>query len=546
MALQPKIRITAAQPTGVLAVDDTGNYDAQANPGGWGAPNPAKAAVVQILLSQANLGTAVLPGAVPLPVPEQANYLTGGGTVLIPLTSLQKDSVYQIRALIGFTCPGTITSVAGALTFSMVNADSIFADAVGFTIDSLSNTTFYAVDRTKPLTGTGGAVTTALPNAAALAVTYYFEADGYGLVFQQGQACLLRDIAKYADTCECCEGEDFDALMTRFAQEMSMFDRFALQDYAGANDLAIKLQCDCLLTGKCSTFVPQPAPTNLIVKPVITVQPSNTTLSGGSNATFTVQAEGTGPLYYQWRKNGIDIPGETGQTLLLLNIQPLDAAQYSVIVWNQYGYDISSSATLTIGGALTPVSITVQPVAVSTTIGAAASFSVTATGDGPITYQWRKNGTNIPGATANVYNIPNVQAGDIGLYDCVVSGPINSVISNAVALSVGVVARWGFADTQPVDINDVNNLQHSGNFTSGGTITASYVDNNAPKFLTMAEPSTEPPKTYWFGAADNQGPIGDPNTNLFIVVGIIGAWRVYTTAYKTQQTLTPIQFKVTP
>lgn len=527
----------------MLAVDDTGNYDANDNPGGWGAPNPAKADVIQILLSQCKLSDVQVAG-LPLSVPDQAAYLTGTGAVQIPNLGAFRDGVYQSRALIGFACPGALTSVAGQLTFTMTNANSIFATATGFTIDSLSNTTFYAIDRTKPLTGAGGSVLTALPNAAALAVTYYFEADGYGLIFQQGQACLLRDIARFADTCGCCEGDDLNALMCRYAQHTAMLARFVDQDYAGANDLAIKLQTDCLLYGKCDPLTSSPLIGTAGVAPVITVQPVNVNLAAGGNATFSVTATGTDPLMYQWRRNGVNIAGETEQTLLLLNVQAPDAAQYSVVVWNIYGYDISSSALLSIGGALTPVTITVQPVAVSTTIGAAAAFTVTATGDGPITYQWRKNGTNIPGATASVYNIPDVQAGDIGAYDCIVSGPINTVYSNAVQLTVGVVARWGFANTQPANTTDVNNLQHAGNFTSGATITADYTDNNAPKFLSMAEPSTEPLKTKWFGAVDNQGNIGDPDNDLFIVVGIIGPWRVYTTVFPTQQTLTTIQFRV--
>lgn len=530
----------------MLVRDDTGNYDAGANPGGWGAPNPAKTDVVRILLAQARLANTPSPTGIPLSVPDQAAYLTGAGAVIAPLAPPgNQDGVYNITSLVGFTGPQTITSAAGSLQFSMVNADTIFATAAGFTIDTLSQTIFYAIDRTKPLTNTGGYVTAALPLTVAYQVTYYFQAQEYGLIYQTGQACLNRDIAEFAGTCGCCEGEDLDTLMCRFSQYQAMFIRFVEQDWAGADDLAIKLQNDCQLGGKCSPLVPRPVPSVLHAAPVITVQPSNSQLAAGANASFTVTATGTGPLFYQWRFNGVAIPGQTDQTLLLLNITAPQAGQYSVVVWNTYGYVISLSALLTIGGALTPITITVQPVSQATTVGANVTFTVTAVGDGPITYQWRKNGTNMPGKTASSLTINNVQAGDVALYDCVISGPINSVTSNAVALTLGIVARWGWADTPPGNTTDIANMQGSGSFASGATINADFTPNAAPKILSMAEPSTEPVKLHWFVATDNQGAIGDPNNDLFGVPVIIGAWRVYSSVFGTAQQGAVMQFRTT-
>lgn len=539
MSLIPKLRISAAQPTGMLLLDDTGNYDAVANPGGWGAPNPLKTDVIAILVSQVRLGKGQSPGG-PLSVSDQAAYLTGTGAAILPATANQ-DGVYDVDALIGFTAPQTITSVAGQLTFLMTNANSVFALATGFTINGVSPT-FFAVDRSQPLTNTGGSVLGALPAAAGATVTYYFDAQAYALVCQTGQACLLRDIAKYAGTCEGCSGDDLDALTTRYNQYLAMFIRFAAQDWAGADDLAAKLQKDCLLQGVCTPMGTTPSATLTGIAPVITVQPGDAAVSAGATVSFGVTATGTLPLLYQWRKNGVDIAGATGQTLLLLNISPADAALYSVIVYNQYGYDTSRSATLSIGSALNPIVITVQPISQATTIGANIALTVTATGSDPKTYQWRKNGTPINGATANTLNLNNIQPGDAANYDCVVSNAVNSVVSAAAAITLGIIARWGWSDAPPANTTDIGNGQGSGSFTPGATITGNYTANAAPKILWMAEPSTEPLKIKWFESINNNGNIGDPNNDLFGVPVIIGPWRVYSTIFPTAQQEAPINF----
>jgi len=80
--------------------------------------------------------------------------------------------------------------------------------------------------------------------------------------------------------------------------------------------------------------------------------------------------------------------------------------------------------------------ITSQPTSESGCEHASASFSVSATGAG-LTYQWRKNSTNLSGATSETLTLNNVVAGDAGLYDCVISNPCgSSVTSNVATLTV--------------------------------------------------------------------------------------------------------------
>ncbi len=79
---------------------------------------------------------------------------------------------------------------------------------------------------------------------------------------------------------------------------------------------------------------------------VIANHPFDTTVPQGATAMFSVTAAGTGPLSYQWRRNGQDIPGETNSTLVIFDVQPASAGSYSVVVMNVLGAVSSQPALL--------------------------------------------------------------------------------------------------------------------------------------------------------------------------------------------------------
>jgi hypothetical protein len=80
--------------------------------------------------------------------------------------------------------------------------------------------------------------------------------------------------------------------------------------------------------------------------------------------------------------------------------------------------------------------ITDQPDSANVCAGEPVLFSVTASGTEPISYQWRKDGQEIQGATESTYAIPNPGPGDAGSYDCVVSNACGSVTSDTASLTV--------------------------------------------------------------------------------------------------------------
>jgi hypothetical protein len=86
-----------------------------------------------------------------------------------------------------------------------------------------------------------------------------------------------------------------------------------------------------------------------------------------------------------------------------------------------------------------PLTIT-QPANQTVTAGQTATFSVTATGTGPLTYQWFVNGVAISGATSSSYTTPPTTAGQSGsVFTVTVTNPFGSVISNGATLTVQTI-----------------------------------------------------------------------------------------------------------
>ncbi len=167
------------------------------------------------------------------------------------------------------------------------------------------------------------------------------------------------------------------------------------------------------------------------IAPSIVTQPMATAVCADEKALLEVEASGTEPLSYEWRKDGVTIPGATDPVFVIAAAQPADAGNYSARVTNACGTTNSVAAPLTVG-----TTILQQPSPQSGCIGGAASFSVTAVAPDAPAYQWRKDGQNIPGANASSHMIDPVGPADAGDYDVVVSSSCGDVTSNAVTLDV--------------------------------------------------------------------------------------------------------------
>jgi hypothetical protein len=87
-------------------------------------------------------------------------------------------------------------------------------------------------------------------------------------------------------------------------------------------------------------------------------------------------------------------------------------------------------------GGVAPT-ISQQPADVSVSAGQPASFSVVATGDTPLAYQWQRGGADIAGATAATYTLAAAAAGDNGaVFRVVVGNGTGNATSSAATLTV--------------------------------------------------------------------------------------------------------------
>ena len=162
--------------------------------------------------------------------------------------------------------------------------------------------------------------------------------------------------------------------------------------------------------------------------------PASTTNYAGEPVQFTVLADGTPTLAYQWFERGAPIAGATSSTYNFTCSVGDNGAGFFAIVANNYGSATSAVATLTVSTGLL---IDAQPTPITRNVGSKAAFQVVAEGALPLSYQWYKGSSTIPGATGQTLWLSKVQLADDGsTYSAVVSNPYTSIASDTVTLNV--------------------------------------------------------------------------------------------------------------
>ena len=199
--------------------------------------------------------------------------------------------------------------------------------------------------------------------------------------------------------------------------------------------------------------------------PSIVSQPVDTTgVLDRSTNSFSVTATGNN-LRYQWRFNGAAILGATNSTLILERVQASQVGDYSVSVLNGAGMVISSNAHLSV---VLPVSFSIQPTNQAVQPATNVTLVAQAVGTGPIRYQWRFEGVDIPNATNATYSFINANYPQHqGVYQVLATDSVSASLSSTAMVWVLVKPVW-VIHPQPVTI------------LAGGTATLFGVATGAP------------------------------------------------------------------
>ena len=175
--------------------------------------------------------------------------------------------------------------------------------------------------------------------------------------------------------------------------------------------------------------------------PAIIGQPQSVTNLMGTTAGFSLTATACTPLTWQWYFGTNLLAGATNTTLTVSNVTSALAGNYFATATSAGGSTTSGVATLTV---VCPPAITGQPAGLTVLTGSNASFTATATGTAPLTYQWRQNGTNlndgtgISGSATGTLSLTGVTTNSAGNYNLIVANLYGTATSSIASLIVGV------------------------------------------------------------------------------------------------------------
>ncbi|MDB6123182.1 MAG: Conserved repeat domain protein [Pedosphaera sp.] len=223
-----------------------------------------------------------------------------------------------------------------------------------------------------------------------------------------------------------------------------------------------------LITNAFGSLVSSNAVLTVYTPPSITVPPVTQVVMAGSNAVFSVTAQGSAPLKYQWKYNGNNLPGASNSSLVITNVQLANAGSYAVVVSNSLGIATSPNAILSVTA---PPTIINPPQSQSVLVGMNTQFTVNASGSLPLYYQWQFNSTDLAGATGSNLNLNNVLTNQAGIYGVIISNTFGTVTSPTASLTVNVPAQ---ITTQPQDQNAIAGTNVTISVTAMGTAPLSY------------------------------------------------------------------------
>ncbi len=181
--------------------------------------------------------------------------------------------------------------------------------------------------------------------------------------------------------------------------------------------------------------------------PAFILAPQDVSVPAGSEVALEVAARGSEPISWQWFFRDIAIPGATNATLRLVNVQAPDAGDYAAEARNRLGLTRSPVAALEVQPSA-PVPVGGEGLRL-VLAGNTALLERPFLGSEPVTWQWRRGGSDLAGATNRALELAAVQTADAGPYRLVVRNTLGEAESAPIHLTVvptpgdGTVVGWG-------------------------------------------------------------------------------------------------------
>lgn len=213
---------------------------------------------------------------------------------------------------------------------------------------------------------------------------------------------------------------------------------------------------------------------SIATPPVLLSNPRDQFLKIGDPFALSILTDGTSPVTYQWKKDGVNISGATSANYNVAGCAISDIGSYAVEVTNSAGTTLSSTALITINASPTLVS---APVGGSFYVGDSILLSAEFTGYPAPTYQWSRNGVNIPNATGSTYAFTPTSTAEGGTYTVTASNTAGTGSASALVNVLDTPTSFiNISSTGFSYLQNFNTLAKTyGNTVSGSTF-ASWAD----------------------------------------------------------------------
>jgi hypothetical protein len=167
----------------------------------------------------------------------------------------------------------------------------------------------------------------------------------------------------------------------------------------------------------------------------ITDQPDDQNLSPGDSLTLTVGATVPTGTAFQWRRNGLAIPGATKLTYKVSKVTEVHEGRYDLFIRTNDYQALSQAATVSVADPA-KVLITQHPTELLRVTGESATFTVGFASSSTAQVEWFKGSTVIPGASSASLTVNAISLADAGLYQAKITNSSGSVFSKSAQLAV--------------------------------------------------------------------------------------------------------------